>query len=103
MKNFRNYILNFFLFFLLHARHLECLSVRGQYRPNRAPNPESTVGSRVRPARQSRDCLRGRPLHTPVLSAMVCSAYGVGTAHPCTGAYGVTRRIPALPETFLSA
>ena len=82
---------------------LECLSVRGQYRPNRAPNPESAVGSRVRPARQSRDCLRGRPLHTPVLSAMVCSAYGVGTAHPCTGAYGVTRRIPAPPETFLSA
>ena len=102
-KNKGNYILNFFfLLFLLHC-HLECLSVCGQYRPNRAPNPESAVGSRVRPARQSRDCLRGRPLRTPVLSAMVCSAYGVGTAHPCTGAYGVTRRIPALPETFLSA
>ena len=99
---FGNYILNFFLLFLLHC-HLECLSVCGQYRPNRAPNPESAVGSRVRPARQSRDCLRGRPLRTPVLSAMVCSAYGVGTAHPCTGAYGVTRRIPALPEPFLSA
>ena len=98
-KKKRNYILNFFL---LHC-HLECLSVCGQYRPNRAPNPESAVGSRVRPARQSRDCLRGRPLRTPVLSAMVCSAYGVGTAHPCTGAYGVTRRIPAPPETFLSA
>ena len=45
---FGNYILNFFLLFLLHC-HLECLSVCGQYRPNRAPNPESAVGSRVRP------------------------------------------------------
>jgi hypothetical protein len=40
---FGNYILNFFLLFLLHC-HLECLSVCGQYRPNRAPNPESAVG-----------------------------------------------------------
>ena len=31
--------------------HLECLSVRGQYRPIRAPNPENAVGSRVRPRR----------------------------------------------------
>ena len=98
-----NYILNFFSRSFAPQHHLECLSVRGQYRPNRALNPESAVGSRVRPARQSRDCLRGRPLRTPVLSEMVCSAYGAGTAHPCTGAYGVTRRIPALPETFLSA
>ena len=55
---------------------MQCCSVRGHYRPNRAPNPENAVGSRVRPARQSRDCLRGRPLRTPAFSAMVCSALG---------------------------
>ena len=55
---------------------MQCCSVRGHYRPNRAPNPENAVGSRVRPARQSRDCLRGRPLRTPAFSAMVRSALG---------------------------
>ena len=56
--------------------HLECLSVRGQYRPNCAPNTESAVGSHVRPSRQSRDCLLGRPFRAPVLSVMVRSALG---------------------------
>ena len=55
---------------------IECCSVRGQYRPNCAPNTESAVGSHVRPARQSRDCLRGRPFRAPVLSVMVRSALG---------------------------
>ena len=55
---------------------MQCCSVRGHYRPNRAPNPENAVGSRVRPARQSRDCLQGRPLRTPAFSAMVRSALG---------------------------
>ena len=58
------------------ACRMQCCSVRGHYRPNRAPNPENAVGSRVRPARQSRDCLRGRPLRTPAFSAMVRSALG---------------------------
>ena len=53
-----------------------CCSVRGQYRPNCAPNTESAVGSHVRPSRQSRDCLRGRPFRAPVLSVMVRSALG---------------------------
>ena len=38
--------------------HLECLSVRGQYRPIRAPNPENAVGSRVRPRRLGATSLR---------------------------------------------
>ena len=55
---------------------IECCSVRGHYRPNCAPNTESAVGSHVRPSRQSRDCLRGRPFRAPVLSVMVRSALG---------------------------
>lgn len=55
---------------------IECLRICGQYRPNCAPNTERAVGSRVRPSRQSQDCLRGRPLRAPALSVMVRSALG---------------------------
>ena len=60
---------------VLQCRVGRC-SVRGQYRPNCAPNTESAVGSHVRPSRQSRDCLRGRPFRAPALSVMVRSALG---------------------------
>jgi hypothetical protein len=55
---------------------MECLRICGQYRPNCAPNTERAVGTRVRPSRQSQDCLRGRPLRAPALSVMVRSALG---------------------------
>ena len=55
---------------------IECLRICGQYRPNCAPNTERAVGTRVRPSRQSQDCLRGRPLRAPALSVMVRSALG---------------------------
>ena len=62
----------------------------GLYRPNRTPNTESAVGSHVRPARQSGDCLRGRPFRAPSLSVMVRSALGsvqptVARAFPAFG------------------
>ena len=83
----------------------------GHYRPNRTPGTKSSVGACVLPTRQSLDCLRGRPLHAPLLFVAVRPArplaapsgfaslrqpdrlrrqahLGGGTAHPCTGAYG---------------
>ena len=45
------------------------------YRPNRTPNTESAVGSHVRPARQSGDCLRGRPFRASPLSVTLFVAY----------------------------
>ena len=56
--------------------HLECLSVRGQYRPNRTPGTKRGVGAHVRTSRQSRDCLRVRPFRAPPLFVAVRSASG---------------------------
>ena len=42
---------------------MQCLPrICGQYRPNHTPGTKSGIGACMRPARQSRDCLRGRPL-----------------------------------------
>ena len=53
------------------SNRIGCLSVRGQYRPNRTPGTKRGVGAQVRPSRQSRDCLRGRPFRAPPLFAAV--------------------------------
>ena len=63
---------------------MECLRICGHYRPNHTPGAKSGVGACVRPARQSRDCHRGRPLRAPPLFAAVRLALGIGTAHRCT-------------------
>ena len=63
---------------------IECLRICGHYRPNHTPGTKSGVGACVRPTRQSRDCLRGRPLRAPPLFAAVRLALGIGTAHRCT-------------------
>ena len=60
-----------------YRRSMQCLPrICGQYRPNRTPGTKSGVGACVRPARQSRDCLRGRPLRAPPLFAAVRPASG---------------------------
>ena len=60
---------------------MECLRICVHYRPNHTPGTKSGVGACVRPARQSRDCLRGRPLRAPPLFAAVRLALEIGTAH----------------------
>ena len=71
-----------------------CLSVRGHYRPNRTPGTKRGVGAHVRTARQSRDCLRVRPSRAPPLFVAVRSACGAGTAHRCTRRVGGTSSHP---------
>ena len=56
---------------------IECLlRIFVLYRPNVTPGTKRGVGACVRPARQSRDCLRGRPLRAPPLFVAVRSAAG---------------------------
>ena len=73
---------------------MQCLRICGHYRPNHTPGTKSGIGACVRPARQSRDCLRGRPPRAPPLFAAVRLALGIGTAHRCTSRVGGTSAHP---------
>ena len=93
-----------FTHFFSYRRSMQCLPrICGQYRPNRTPGTKSGVGACVRPARQSRDCLRGRPLRAPPLFAAVRSALGSVLPTVARGASAALRRIPAPPAIPLSA
>ena len=89
--------------FFSYRQAMWCLRICGQYRPNRTPGTKSGFGACVRPARQSRDCLRGRPLRAPPLFAAVRSALGSVLPTVARGASAALRRIPAPPAIPLSA
>ena len=75
----------------------------GQYRPNRTPGTKSSVGACVLPARQSLDCLRGRPLHAPLLFAAVRPALGAVLPTHARARMAALRRITTPPLIFHSA
>ena len=55
---------------------------------------ETCIGSHVRPSRQSRDCLRGRPFRTLHVSALLRSASGPVLPTVARGAYSGTSAHP---------
>ena len=73
---------------------MQCCSVLCAVPTQLCSFAEMGIGSHVRPARQSRDCLRGRPLRAPPLFAAVRLALGIGTAHRCTRRVGGTSAHP---------
>ena len=81
---------------------MECLRICVQYRPNVTPGTKRGVGACVRPARQSRDCLRDRPLRAPPLFAAVRSAAEPVLPMVARGALAALRRIPTPPPPVAS-
>ena len=75
----------------------------GHYRPNRTPGTKSSVGACVLPTRQSLDCLRGRPLHAPLLFVAVRPASGAVLPTHARARMAALRRIPTPPLIFHSA
>ena len=80
---------------------MQCCSVLCAVPTQLCSFAEMGIGSHVRPARQSQDCLRGRPFRAPSLSVMVRSALGsvqptVARAFPAFG----LRAAPTFGCTF---
>ena len=81
---------------------MQCCSVLWAVPTQPCSFAEMGIGSHVRPTRQSRDCLRGRPFRTLPISAILRSALGSVQPTVARGALAALRRIPTPPPPVAS-